>query len=68
VSDPTPGSHHGDAATTQAPRAAVAAARELLARTAELPASKRGLLTVLGEYRKAVFALVNDDTATTATR
>jgi hypothetical protein len=40
----------------------VAAARELLARTAELPSSKRELLAVLSEYRAALFtfAVEND--------
>jgi hypothetical protein len=33
----------------------IAAARELLARTAELPSSKRELLAVLSEYRAALF-------------
>jgi len=37
--------------------AAIAAARDLLARTAELPSSNRELLAVLGEYRRAVLAL-----------
>ena len=45
--------HLGDA---QATAVLVAAARELLARTAELPGSKRELLSVLGEYRAALFA------------
>ena len=35
----------------------VALARELLSRTAELPSSKRGLLGVLTEYRRARVAL-----------
>jgi hypothetical protein len=39
-----------------ADRLPVAAARELLARTAELPSSKRDLLTVLTEYRNILFA------------
>jgi hypothetical protein len=34
----------------------VAAARQLLIRTAELPDTKRELLDVLGEYRAALFA------------
>jgi hypothetical protein len=34
----------------------VAAARELLVRTAELPDTKRELLDVLSEYRTALFA------------
>jgi hypothetical protein len=34
----------------------VAAARQLLIRTAELPDSKRELLDVLSEYRAALFA------------
>jgi hypothetical protein len=40
----------------------VAAARELLARTAELPSSKRELLAILSEYRAALFtfAVEND--------
>jgi hypothetical protein len=46
----------------QAFRSQVAAARELLARTAELPNSKRELLAVLSEYRAALFtfAVEND--------
>jgi hypothetical protein len=40
-----------------ADRLPVAAARELLARTAELPSSKRDLLNVLTEYRNILFAL-----------
>lgn len=36
------------------------AARELLARTVELPNSKRGLLAVLSEYRRALFSLLAD--------
>ena|ERR1035438_588746 len=35
----------------------VALARELLSRTAELPSSKRDLLAVLTEYRRALVAL-----------
>jgi hypothetical protein len=35
----------------------VAAARELLARTAELPGTRRELMNVLSEYRAALFAL-----------
>ena len=38
------------------PRIDSASARELLARTAELPDSKRELLHVLSEYRAAVWA------------
>jgi hypothetical protein len=47
----------------QAFRFQVAAARELLARTAELPSSKRELLGVLSEYRAALFtfAVENDE-------
>jgi hypothetical protein len=41
----------------------IAAARDLLARTAELPGSKRGLLAVLGEYRRALFDLVAESEA-----
>jgi hypothetical protein len=37
--------------------AVAAAARELLARTAELPGGKRELLATLSEYRAAVYAL-----------
>jgi hypothetical protein len=37
--------------------AALAAAQELLARTAELPTGRRELLTVVGEYRRALHAL-----------
>jgi hypothetical protein len=40
-----------------AARCNVTVARELLARTAELPDSKRGLLAVLGEYRKVLYSL-----------
>jgi hypothetical protein len=39
-----------------ADRLPVAAARELLARTAELPSSRRDLLNVLTEYRNILFA------------
>ena len=45
-----------NAGGAQATAVFVAAARELLARTAELPDSKRELLSVLGEYRAALFA------------
>ena len=45
-----------DADRTPAPRFGVSAARELLARTAELPGTKRELLAVLNEYRAAVHA------------
>ena len=41
----------------------VAAARELLARTVELPSSKRELLVTLGQYRKALVALSCEDQA-----
>jgi hypothetical protein len=37
------------------------AVRELLARTVELPSSKRELLAVLGEYRALVSAFAADD-------
>jgi hypothetical protein len=40
-----------------APQFDVNAARELLARTAELPGTKRELLAVLNEYRAAVYAV-----------
>jgi hypothetical protein len=36
----------------------VAAARELLVRTAELPGTRRELMDVLSEYRTALFAFV----------
>jgi len=36
----------------------VAAARELLARTAELPDTRRELMNLLSEYRAALFALL----------
>ncbi len=39
------------------PARAVAAARDLLARTSEVPASNRGLLMMLTEYRAALHAL-----------
>jgi hypothetical protein len=53
----------GCADVVQTFRSQVAAARELLARTAELPSSKRELLTILNEYRAALFAFAveNDD-------
>jgi hypothetical protein len=44
------------ARSVQVPRFDAASARELLARTAELPGTKRELLDVLSEYRAAVFA------------
>lgn len=47
----------GNVEGIQSPHLLVAAARELLGRTAELPGSKRGLLAVLSEYRTALFAL-----------
>lgn len=37
----------------------LATARQLLALTGELPASKRGLLVVLTEYRRALATLVS---------
>lgn len=43
--------------TVEVPGALIAAARDLLARTAELPATRRELFTVLSEYRAAVYAL-----------
>jgi hypothetical protein len=46
-----------DCADHRSHAAALAAAQELLARTAELPTSRRELLTVLGEYRRALHAL-----------
>jgi hypothetical protein len=42
--------------TSQAQRARVGVARDLLARTVELPASRRDLLAVLTEYRAALHA------------
>ena len=47
---------------------ALAAARELLARTAELPTGRRELLTVLGEYRRALSALAGRGEAPLASR
>ena len=47
---------------------ALAAARELLVRTAELPSGRRELLTVLGEYRRALFALAGRGDAPLASR
>jgi hypothetical protein len=38
----------------------IQAARDLLIRTAELPETTRELLVVLGEYRRALHALVVD--------
>jgi hypothetical protein len=52
---PPPGGD--DAEVIRTYRFDVAAARELLARTAELPGTKRELLKVLNEYRAAVFAV-----------
>jgi hypothetical protein len=49
-----------DACTSQAQRARVGAARDLLARTFELPASGRDLLAVLSEYRAALHAFTTD--------
>jgi hypothetical protein len=51
-----------DPDTVKVPGALVAAARDLLARTAELPASRRELFEVLSEYRAAVhaFAVASD--------
>jgi hypothetical protein len=46
----------GDAGSIPAPRFGASAARDLLARTAELPGSRRELLAVLSEYRAALFA------------
>jgi hypothetical protein len=48
------------AGSIPAPRFGVSAARDLLARTAELPDSKRELLAVLSEYRAAVFAFASE--------
>ncbi len=42
----------------QHPRYSTELARELLARTAELPDTKRGLIIVLTEYRHALAALI----------
>jgi hypothetical protein len=42
--------------TVEVPGTLVAAARELLVRTAELPRTKRELFAVLSEYRAAVHA------------
>jgi hypothetical protein len=36
----------------------IVAARELLARTAELPDTRRELMNILSEYRAALFALL----------
>lgn len=47
----------GEASAVQIPGALIAAARDLLVRTAELPTSKRGLHAVIREYRAAVFAI-----------
>ena len=47
----------GDPDAIEVPGALVAAARDLLARTAELPATRRELFAVLSEYRAAVHAL-----------
>jgi transcriptional regulator with XRE-family HTH domain len=50
----------GEASTVQTPRALIAAARDLLARTAELPASRRDLHAVMSEYRAVVFAFTTE--------
>jgi hypothetical protein len=42
----------------------VSSARELLARTAELPDSKRELLAILSEYRAALYAVAVQATET----
>ena len=46
-----------EAEIIRTPHFHAAAARELLARTVELPSSKRELMDVLSEYRAALFAL-----------
>jgi hypothetical protein len=38
----------------------IAAARELLARTAELPDTRRELMNILSEYRAALFCFATD--------
>lgn len=46
-----------DAGINQTPRSVIDAARDLLARTVDLPRSKRQLVAVLSEYRAALFDL-----------
>jgi hypothetical protein len=52
----TPPPSTGPSEVPPADRLPMTAARELLARTAELPGSKRELLEVLTEYRNVLFA------------
>jgi hypothetical protein len=52
----TPPPSTGSSEVSPADRLPMTAARELLARTAELPSSRRELLEVLTEYRNALFA------------
>jgi hypothetical protein len=57
ITAPQPSGGTGPAET---PGSLITAARDLLARTAELPASKRGLHAVISEYRAAVFAFTTE--------
>jgi hypothetical protein len=52
---PPPPSNAGHRAEDQ-----VAAVRELLARTAELPDTRRELMNILSEYRAALFSFAID--------
>jgi hypothetical protein len=46
-----------DGGTLEIPRSLIVAARELMARTAELPSSKRGLVAFLDDYRQLMFQI-----------
>jgi transcriptional regulator with XRE-family HTH domain len=50
----------GGTGTAETTGSLITAARDLLARTAELPASTRGLHAVISEYRAAVFAFTTE--------
>jgi hypothetical protein len=61
-----PAGTHAGSPQAQDRDTARAAARDLLARTVELPATTRELLAVLSDYRKMVFALAWPDATETA--
>jgi hypothetical protein len=52
---PEPGADDGR--TIEIPRSLIVAARELMARTVELPSSKRGLVAFLEDYRQMMFQI-----------
>jgi hypothetical protein len=62
VSGPTI-SPEGEPETVQVSASLVAAARDLLARTVDLPGSRSALFAVLSEYRAAVHAFAVADRA-----